>query len=162
MCFSYTASAPVFVPNPVRVIATLGKDVSLECKPRASPKPRITWKRGDRRIQPNKRYSSSLEASCFALKQRYLSFLHTGYLVLILSVRMYCTNSTLRYQLYVVVCIPKLTGIQFSSQGHLSSAGVQTLIQPKVGSPFQHMFIITHGEFIATYCMLWHSALFKI
>ncbi|XP_008307194.2 contactin-5 [Cynoglossus semilaevis] len=49
------ASAPVFVPNPVRVIATLGKDVSLECKPRASPKPRITWKRGDRRLQPNKR-----------------------------------------------------------------------------------------------------------
>ncbi|KAG7479489.1 contactin-5 isoform X1 [Solea senegalensis] len=49
------ASAPVFVPNPIRVIATLGKDVSLECKPRASPKPRITWKRGDRRIQPNKR-----------------------------------------------------------------------------------------------------------
>uniref|UniRef100_A0AAQ5YTA2 Contactin-5 n=1 Tax=Amphiprion ocellaris TaxID=80972 RepID=A0AAQ5YTA2_AMPOC len=35
----------------LRVIATLGKDVSLECKPRASPKPRITWKRGDRRIQ---------------------------------------------------------------------------------------------------------------
>uniref|UniRef100_A0A3Q3QIM7 Contactin-5 n=1 Tax=Monopterus albus TaxID=43700 RepID=A0A3Q3QIM7_MONAL len=49
------ASAPVFVSNPIRVIATLGKDVSLECKPRASPKPRITWKRGDRRIQPNKR-----------------------------------------------------------------------------------------------------------
>ncbi|KAM7398986.1 hypothetical protein PAMP_018283 [Pampus punctatissimus] len=49
------ASAPVFVPNPIRVIATLGKDVSLECKPRASPKPRITWRRGDRRIQPNKR-----------------------------------------------------------------------------------------------------------
>ncbi|XP_069572420.1 contactin-5 isoform X4 [Brachyistius frenatus] len=49
------ASAPVFVPNPVRVIATLGKDVSLDCKPRASPKPRIIWKRGDRRIQPNKR-----------------------------------------------------------------------------------------------------------
>uniref|UniRef100_A0A7N6BLJ1 Contactin-5 n=1 Tax=Anabas testudineus TaxID=64144 RepID=A0A7N6BLJ1_ANATE len=49
------ASAPVFIPNPIRVIATLGKDVSLECKPRASPKPRIAWKRGDRRIQPNKR-----------------------------------------------------------------------------------------------------------
>uniref|UniRef100_A0A8D3CIF5 Contactin-5 n=1 Tax=Scophthalmus maximus TaxID=52904 RepID=A0A8D3CIF5_SCOMX len=56
------ASAPVFVPNPIRVIATLGKDVSLECKPRASPKPRITWKRGDRRIQPNKRYGGSSEA----------------------------------------------------------------------------------------------------
>uniref|UniRef100_A0A667ZUQ3 Contactin-5 n=1 Tax=Myripristis murdjan TaxID=586833 RepID=A0A667ZUQ3_9TELE len=49
------ASAPVFIPNPMRVIATLGKDVSLECKPRASPKPRITWKREDRRIQPSKR-----------------------------------------------------------------------------------------------------------
>uniref|UniRef100_A0A8C4DFH1 Contactin-5 n=1 Tax=Dicentrarchus labrax TaxID=13489 RepID=A0A8C4DFH1_DICLA len=44
------ASAPVFVHNPLRIIATLGKDVLLECKPRASPKPRITWKRGDRRI----------------------------------------------------------------------------------------------------------------
>uniref|UniRef100_A0A7N5ZTM8 Contactin-5 n=1 Tax=Anabas testudineus TaxID=64144 RepID=A0A7N5ZTM8_ANATE len=59
------ASAPVFIPNPIRVIATLGKDVSLECKPRASPKPRIAWKRGDRRIQPNKRYSSALETFIF-------------------------------------------------------------------------------------------------
>uniref|UniRef100_A0A3P9H9S5 Contactin-5 n=1 Tax=Oryzias latipes TaxID=8090 RepID=A0A3P9H9S5_ORYLA len=49
------ASAPVFFHNPVRVIATLGKDAFLECKPRASPKPRIAWKREDRRIQPNKR-----------------------------------------------------------------------------------------------------------
>ncbi|KAM9821095.1 contactin-5 [Neosynchiropus ocellatus] len=49
------ASAPIFVPNPVRLIATLGKDVSLECKPRASPRPRITWRRGDRRIQPSRR-----------------------------------------------------------------------------------------------------------
>ena len=57
MCSSCTASAPVFVPNPIRVIATLGKDVSLECKPRASPKPRITWRRGDRKIQPSRRYS---------------------------------------------------------------------------------------------------------
>uniref|UniRef100_A0A3P8Z8Y1 Contactin-5 n=1 Tax=Esox lucius TaxID=8010 RepID=A0A3P8Z8Y1_ESOLU len=49
------ASAPVFNPNPIRLIATLGKDVSLECKPKASPKPRVTWRRGDRRIQPNRR-----------------------------------------------------------------------------------------------------------
>ncbi|XP_067101932.1 contactin-5 [Osmerus mordax] len=49
------ASAPIFYSNPVRIIATLGKDVSLECKPRASPKPRITWRRGDRRIQPSRR-----------------------------------------------------------------------------------------------------------
>lgn len=49
------ASAPVFIPNPIHIIATLGKDVLLECKPKASPKPRITWKRGDKRIVPNKR-----------------------------------------------------------------------------------------------------------
>lgn len=49
------ASPPVFVPNPIQIIATLGKDVLLECKPKASPKPRITWKRGDRRVVPNKR-----------------------------------------------------------------------------------------------------------
>ncbi|XP_034095686.1 contactin-5 isoform X5 [Gymnodraco acuticeps] len=49
------ALAPVFVHNPVRVIATLGKDILLECKPKASPKPRITWKRGDRRIQQSRR-----------------------------------------------------------------------------------------------------------
>lgn len=60
MFVSTAASAPVFVNNPVRVVATLGKDVLLECKPRASPKPRITWKRNDRRIQPGKRYSKSL------------------------------------------------------------------------------------------------------
>lgn len=58
----FLASAPVFVDNPVWVIATLGKDVSLDCKPRASPKPRILWKRGDRRIQPNKRYRKSSAA----------------------------------------------------------------------------------------------------
>ncbi|KAJ8368638.1 hypothetical protein SKAU_G00086660 [Synaphobranchus kaupii] len=49
------ASAPSFPPGPVRVIATVGKEVSLECKPRASPKPAITWRRGDRRVQPNER-----------------------------------------------------------------------------------------------------------
>ncbi|KAL0972675.1 hypothetical protein UPYG_G00193240 [Umbra pygmaea] len=49
------ASAPVFKPNPTRLIATLGKDVSLECKPKASPKPKVTWRRGDRRIQPSRR-----------------------------------------------------------------------------------------------------------
>lgn len=69
MHLSCTASAPVFLHNPVRVIATLGKDVSLECKPRASPKPRITWKRADRRIQQSRRYGSSPEASRFTLQQ---------------------------------------------------------------------------------------------
>ncbi|KAG7471163.1 hypothetical protein MATL_G00121490 [Megalops atlanticus] len=49
------ASAPSFPPSPIQVIATMGKDVSLECKPRASPKPSVIWKKGDRRIQPSKR-----------------------------------------------------------------------------------------------------------
>uniref|UniRef100_A0A667ZGS0 Contactin-5 n=1 Tax=Myripristis murdjan TaxID=586833 RepID=A0A667ZGS0_9TELE len=37
------ASAPVFIPNPMRVIATLGKDVSLECKPRRTLKKRALY-----------------------------------------------------------------------------------------------------------------------
>uniref|UniRef100_A0A8C2DE18 Contactin-5 n=1 Tax=Cyprinus carpio TaxID=7962 RepID=A0A8C2DE18_CYPCA len=45
------ASAPMFSTNPVRLIATVGKDVSLECRPRASPKPRISWRKSDRRVQ---------------------------------------------------------------------------------------------------------------
>lgn len=49
------ASAPVFVPSQVGVVATLGRDVSLECKPRASPRPRVIWRRGERRIQPGRR-----------------------------------------------------------------------------------------------------------
>ncbi|XP_048836927.1 contactin-5 isoform X1 [Brienomyrus brachyistius] len=49
------ASAPTFRQSPVQLVATLGKDVSLNCKPRASPKPVITWRKGDRRIQPSKR-----------------------------------------------------------------------------------------------------------
>ncbi|KPP80168.1 hypothetical protein Z043_100199, partial [Scleropages formosus] len=53
------ASAPTFQSSVVRLVATLGKDVSLECKPRASPKPTITWRKGDRRIQPSKRYGNA-------------------------------------------------------------------------------------------------------
>ncbi|KAK1168224.1 contactin-5-like isoform X1 [Acipenser oxyrinchus oxyrinchus] len=53
------ASAPSFQPIPERKIVTaiVGKDIILECKPQASPKPDITWKKGDRRIPPNKRIS---------------------------------------------------------------------------------------------------------
>nr|XP_055029793.1 contactin-5 isoform X1 [Misgurnus anguillicaudatus] len=49
------ASAPIFSTNPIRLIATVGRDVSLECRPRASPKPRITWKKNDRRVQVSRR-----------------------------------------------------------------------------------------------------------
>ncbi|XP_076850382.1 contactin-5 isoform X2 [Brachyhypopomus gauderio] len=51
------ASAPVFSASPVTIIATVGKEVSLECRPRASPKPRVTWKKGDRRVQASRRIS---------------------------------------------------------------------------------------------------------
>ncbi|KAK3549111.1 hypothetical protein QTP70_032423, partial [Hemibagrus guttatus] len=49
------ASAPVFSSNTATVIATVSKDASLECRPRASPKPRITWRKGDRKIQSSRR-----------------------------------------------------------------------------------------------------------
>uniref|UniRef100_A0A672S5Y3 Contactin-5 n=1 Tax=Sinocyclocheilus grahami TaxID=75366 RepID=A0A672S5Y3_SINGR len=49
------ASAPVFSTNPFRLIATVGKDVSLECRPRASPKPRISWRKNDRRVHASRR-----------------------------------------------------------------------------------------------------------
>ncbi|KAG7332852.1 hypothetical protein KOW79_002987 [Hemibagrus wyckioides] len=49
------ASAPVFSSNAATVIATVGRDASLECRPRASPKPRITWRKGDRKIQSSRR-----------------------------------------------------------------------------------------------------------
>ncbi|GAA6075433.1 contactin-5, partial [Tachysurus ichikawai] len=49
------ASAPVFSSNTATIIATVGKDISLECRPRASPKPRITWRKGDRKIQSSRR-----------------------------------------------------------------------------------------------------------
>lgn len=87
---SFLASAPVFVNNPLWVIATLGKDVSLDCKPRASPKPRILWKRGDRRIQQNKRYQMSSappatphcrgKPSYINIRTIVLALLHTGLL----------------------------------------------------------------------------------
>ncbi|XP_036379393.1 contactin-5-like isoform X2 [Megalops cyprinoides] len=51
------ASAPSFQSSPVRIIATVGKDVSLECSPRASPKANITWRKGDRRVLPSRRIS---------------------------------------------------------------------------------------------------------
>lgn len=54
----------MFSTNPIRLIATMGRDVSLECRPRASPKPRITWKKNDRRVQPSRRWvSAPTEAS---------------------------------------------------------------------------------------------------
>lgn len=57
MCFFPTASAPTFPLNQMRktIIITKGQEVVIECKPQASPKPTITWKKGDKALRESKR-----------------------------------------------------------------------------------------------------------
>ncbi|XP_060035698.1 contactin-5 isoform X2 [Erinaceus europaeus] len=51
------ASAPTFAPNQLKkaIIVTKGRDVIIECKPQGSPKPAISWKKGDKAVRENKR-----------------------------------------------------------------------------------------------------------
>ncbi|XP_008627063.2 PREDICTED: contactin-5 [Corvus brachyrhynchos] len=51
------ASAPTFPLNQMKktIIVTKGQEVVIECKPQASPKPTITWKKGDKVLRENKR-----------------------------------------------------------------------------------------------------------
>ncbi|XP_054020520.1 contactin-5 isoform X2 [Dryobates pubescens] len=51
------ASAPTFPPNQMKktIIITKGQEVVIECKPQASPKPTITWKKGDKALRESKR-----------------------------------------------------------------------------------------------------------
>uniref|UniRef100_A0A452IKK3 Contactin-5 n=1 Tax=Gopherus agassizii TaxID=38772 RepID=A0A452IKK3_9SAUR len=51
------ASAPTFALNQMKktIIITRGQEVVIECKPQASPKPTITWKKGDKAVRENKR-----------------------------------------------------------------------------------------------------------
>ncbi|NXL66870.1 CNTN5 protein, partial [Chordeiles acutipennis] len=51
------ASAPTFPLNQMRktIIITKGQEVVIECKPQASPKPTITWKKGDKALRESKR-----------------------------------------------------------------------------------------------------------
>uniref|UniRef100_A0A674K6G6 Contactin-5 n=1 Tax=Terrapene triunguis TaxID=2587831 RepID=A0A674K6G6_9SAUR len=51
------ASAPTFTLNQMKktIIITRGQEVVIECKPQASPKPTITWKKGDKAVRENKR-----------------------------------------------------------------------------------------------------------
>ncbi|XP_075707631.1 contactin-5 isoform X1 [Rhinoderma darwinii] len=51
------ASAPSFELNQRQktIIITKGKEVVMECKPQASPKPTISWMKGDRAVRQNKR-----------------------------------------------------------------------------------------------------------
>ncbi|XP_019521708.1 PREDICTED: contactin-5-like [Hipposideros armiger] len=50
-------SAPTFALNQLKktIIITKGREVVIECKPQGSPKPTISWKKGDRAIRENKR-----------------------------------------------------------------------------------------------------------
>ncbi|XP_058145016.1 contactin-5 isoform X2 [Dasypus novemcinctus] len=51
------ASAPAFAPNQLKktIIVTKGREVVIECKPQGSPKPTISWKKGDKAVRENKR-----------------------------------------------------------------------------------------------------------
>ncbi|XP_006150167.1 contactin-5 [Tupaia chinensis] len=51
------ASAPTFVLNQLKktIIVTKGQEVVIECKPQGSPKPTISWKKGDKAVRENKR-----------------------------------------------------------------------------------------------------------
>ncbi|KAM4700962.1 contactin-5 [Discoglossus pictus] len=51
------ASAPTFEINQRQktIIITKGKEVVMECKPQASPKPAISWMKGDKAVRQNKR-----------------------------------------------------------------------------------------------------------
>ncbi|XP_008701371.2 contactin-3 [Ursus maritimus] len=53
------ASAPDFSKTPMKKLiqVQVGSMVSLDCKPRASPKPLCSWKRGDVIVQENERIS---------------------------------------------------------------------------------------------------------
>ncbi|XP_033002053.1 contactin-5 [Lacerta agilis] len=51
------ALAPTFPPSQLKktIIITRGQEVAVECKPQASPKPAISWKKGDKAVRENKR-----------------------------------------------------------------------------------------------------------
>uniref|UniRef100_A0A7N4P7N7 Contactin-5 n=1 Tax=Sarcophilus harrisii TaxID=9305 RepID=A0A7N4P7N7_SARHA len=51
------ASAPVFALNQLKktIIITKGQEVLIECKPQGSPKPTISWKKGDKAVRESKR-----------------------------------------------------------------------------------------------------------
>lgn len=66
---SPTASAPSFSQNPLsRVLkARSGSDVSLDCRPHASPRAISLWKKGTEILQRNERYLA-LEIICYYIE----------------------------------------------------------------------------------------------
>ncbi|XP_078513119.1 contactin-5 [Lissotriton helveticus] len=51
------ASAPTFEPSQQQktIVLTKGQEVVTECKPQASPKPTISWRKGDKALKQNRR-----------------------------------------------------------------------------------------------------------
>lgn len=56
---SFSASAPDFSKTPMKKLiqVQVGSEVSLDCKPRASPRALSSWKKGDVLVQETDRYS---------------------------------------------------------------------------------------------------------
>lgn len=71
--FFFIASAPTFVLNQLKktIIVTKGQEVIIQCKPQGSPKPTISWKKGDKAVRENKRLEvyfiiqTLLTSNCF-------------------------------------------------------------------------------------------------
>lgn len=53
-----SASAPDFSKNPMKkmIQVQIGSTVDFECKPKASPKARCSWKKGGEQLHENERY----------------------------------------------------------------------------------------------------------
>lgn len=53
-----SASAPDFSRNPMKkmIQVQIGSTVDFECKPKASPKARCSWKKGGEQLHENERY----------------------------------------------------------------------------------------------------------
>ncbi|XP_069852911.1 contactin-5 isoform X1 [Dipodomys merriami] len=59
------ASPPTFAPSQLKrtVVVTRDREVVLECRPQGSPKPTISWRKGDRALRENKRIAILPEGS---------------------------------------------------------------------------------------------------
>jgi hypothetical protein len=55
--FFLIASAPTFAMNQLKktIIVTKDREVIIDCKPQGSPKPAISWRKGDKAVRENKR-----------------------------------------------------------------------------------------------------------
>lgn len=64
------ASPPSFELNQVKksIIVTKDREVLIECKPQGSPKPAISWRKGDKAVRGNKRWELYFAFQSFIIK----------------------------------------------------------------------------------------------